>query len=297
MQLRSRSPSSFRAASGVNDRLQPGYVRPGSRYSEVRLIRWALSRCKVGLGLIDSGPLRSPLEEARLRLASSDTAHRVARRSRLRQSARARPGRGRLVALVAVLLIGLGLAGSSGAVYMRVSSLIASLKSADAHLEAGKSLLANGSTKRDLNLLNQARKEFEAAKSGFASAQGQVDSVPLIHDSPGIPKVGRYVNSRVSAVENLGEMGKEIADVGRRATDIDLLLMTPAAPGQPTGSKRLLNILGEAQPSIQIIQQELKAAKAHAAAVDAAVLPGQQRAALVKARASLEKGISGLDEF
>src|SRR5215472_13542061 len=297
MHLRSQSPSSFRAASGVNDRLQPSYVRPGSRYSEVRLIRWALSRSKVGIRLIDSGPLRSPHEEARLRLVSSDTAHRVARRSRLRQSARARPRRGRVVALIASLLIIFALAGSIGVVYVRVNSLIAGFKSAEAHLEAGKSLLANGSTKRDLSLLNRARKEFEAAQVDFASAQGQVDSVPLIHVSPGIPKLGRYVNSRVSAVDNLGEMGKEIADVGRRATDIDLLLMTPAAQGQPTGSKRLLNILGEAQPSIQIIQQELKAAKAHAAAVDGAVLPGQQRAALVKAKASLEKGISGLDEF
>src|SRR5262249_35030911 len=206
-------------------------------------------------------------------------------RSRLRQSARPRSRRGRVVALVAVLLIVLVLAGSSAAAYLRVSSVIASFKSAEAHFEAGKSLLANGSSKRDLNLLKPARKEFEAAKVDFAGAKGQVASVPLIPVGPGIPKVGRYVNSRVSAADNLGEMGKEVSDVGLRATDIDLLLMTPAAPGQAKGSKRLLDILGEAQPSLQIIQQELRAAKAHAAAVDAAVLPGQQRAFLVKAKA------------
>jgi hypothetical protein len=62
--------------------------------------------------------------------------------------------------------------------------------------------------------------------------------------------------------------------------------MTPTAAGQPKGSKRLLDILGEAQPSLQVIQQELRAAEAHAAAVDAAVLPGRQRAALVKARST-----------
>ena len=74
---------------------------------------------------------------------------------------------------------------------MRVSSVIASFKSAETHLEAGKSLLANGSSKRDLNLLKHARKEFEAAQVEFAGAKGQVDSVPLIHVSPGVPKVGR----------------------------------------------------------------------------------------------------------
>ncbi len=178
------------------------------------------------------------------------------------------------------------MASSSGAAYVRVKSVIAGFKSAEAHFEAGKGLLANGSSKRDLSLLDQARKEFEAAKVDFAGAQGQVDSVPLIHVGPGIPKGGRYVNNRVSAVDNLGEMGKEISDVGLRATDIDLLLMTPAAAGQPKGSKRLLDILGEAQPSLQVIQQELRAAEAHAAAVDAAVLPGRQRAALVKARST-----------
>ena len=248
-----------------------------------------------GIRLLDSGPLRSPLEEARLRLG--DSAPRAARSYQLRHAATTRRRRGRIIALIAILFIIVALAGSIGVAYVRVNSLIAGFKSAEAHLEAGKALLANGSSKRDLSLLNRARKEFEAARVDFAGAQDQVDSVPLILAGPGIPKVGRYMKSRVSAVDNLGEMGKEISDVGLRATDIDIMLMTPAAPGQSKGSKRLLEILGEAQPSLQIIQQELRAAKAHAAAVDGSVLPGQQRAALAKAKASLEKGISGLDEF
>jgi Protein of unknown function (DUF4012) len=203
--------------------------------------------------------------------------------------------------LIAIFVIVLGLAGSAGVGYVLarglVSSVSASFKSAESHFESGKSLLATGSNKRDLTLMKQARSEFEAAKADFSNGQRQVDSSPAIHMGPGIPKFGRYVSARVSTAHNLGEMGKEIADVGIRATDIDLLLMTPAAPDQPKGSKRLLNILGEAQPSLQIIQQELRAAKAHAAAVDATVLTGQQQVALVKAKASLEKGIGGLDEF
>ena len=261
-----------------------------------RVPRPSVGGFAAGVRLLDSGPLRLSLEEERRRLVARSSTPRVVRRRRHRYATRERRGLGRTVALVSVLVIVLGI-GSAAFGYVRVSSVIASLKSAETHLETGRSLLSTGSSKRDLGALNQARKEFDAARSDFSSSQGLVDSVPLIHSGSRVPKVGRLVSTRVTAVDNLGEMGKEISDVGLRATDIDLLLMTPAAANQSKGSKRLLEVLTEAGPSLRIIQEELKAAKAHAAAVDISVLPGQERAAFTKAKASLDKGISGLDEF
>src|SRR5262249_20764078 len=86
----------------------------------------------LGIRLLDSGPLRSPLEEARQGLG--DPAPRAARIYQLRHAATPRRRRGRIVAVIASLFIIFTLAGSVGVVYIRVNSLIAGFKSAEAHL-------------------------------------------------------------------------------------------------------------------------------------------------------------------
>jgi len=199
-----------------------------------------------------------------------------------------------LIVLLVVLLVsvpgaGLGYREARGL----QGDVVAHFSAAQAHLERARSLVTQASGPQAQGSLEQARAEFQSARREFGAGIGVVDGSAL----HAVPQVIGPVSSRVGAVDHLGAMGMALCDAGLLSIDVDGLFLAPPAPGQPTGTARLLRTMTQAQDVLPALARDLDRARSEAAAVDPAVLPGAQRPAFAKATADIAKGIAGVVEL
>lgn len=200
------------------------------------------------------------------------------------------------LALIALLVIGI-LAGSgiAGRGYVRdaEAQLVAHFTRGQADLEAGRTLLKQAANDHRPDLIPQAEDRFRAGRSQFAA----------VRDDPNLARLGPlaglpYIKPRAAAVRHLGVMGIALSDAGISACGIETLLLSkPSDDQKGQGAKRVVAILSESRPLVASARASFSTARAEAAAVDPSVLPGSQRKAFAAARASIDKGIAGLDEF
>ncbi|HUY23755.1 MAG TPA: DUF4012 domain-containing protein [Candidatus Saccharimonadales bacterium] len=93
----------------------------------------------------------------------------------------------------------------------------------------------------------------------------------------------------------MAAMGVAISAAGQNLAGLDGDLIKPPSTGQ--AGRTLLTVLDQAQATMVTVKQEFAAAKTAAAGVDVAVLPASQQATFVKAKATIDTALSGIDEF
>jgi hypothetical protein len=171
--------------------------------------------------------------------------------------------------------------------------VIAHFSAAQAHLERARTLLGQASGAQAEATLDQARAEFGRAQVEFRAAAAAVTGTP----ASVVPAVVPVVGSRVAAVENLSAMGLALCDAGLRSVDIDGQFLTPAAPGQPTGTARLLAILSGLRSAVPALRSDLDRASRAVAAIDPSVVPASQQASFQRGRDDIAKGIAAAAEL
>jgi len=197
-----------------------------------------------------------------------------------------------LALLLAVLLLpgaGFGYLAAQGL----QRDVLVHFSAAQTHLERARTLLGQANGAQAQASLDQARGEFEHAQAEFRAAAAAVTGTPARVVPSAVPIAG----SRIAAVLHLSAMGLALCDVGFRSVDIDMEFLKPAAPGQPTGTARLLSILTNLQGSLPALERDLDVANREIAAIDPAVVPASQRAAFQRARDDVTRGIASVDEL
>src|SRR5215472_4005441 len=197
------------------------------------------------------------------------------------------------VAVLAAVLLLPGSALGYRAAQGLQRDVVAHFSAAQAHLERARALLGQASGAQALATLDQARAEFGRAQVEFRAAAAAVTGTPAGAVPTGVPVVG----SRVAAVENLSAMGLALCDAGLRSIDIDSQFLKPAAPGEPTGTARLLTILSGLQATLPALRKDLDDASRDVAAIDPSVVPASQQASFQRARADIAKGIAAVAEL
>jgi len=189
----------------------------------------------------------------------------------------------------------LGFASLNARATQLQAELTADLQAGQKELEAGKASLSQANTKHDASLVPIATGHFAGARSRFLAASQLADNSRLLHGLEYTPGVGDFAHSRHMAVDGIAGMGVALADAGHELSDLDAQLLKPSGAGQAGLS--LLSILDQTSTSVAKVRADLDLAKKAAAFVDVRVVPAGQQSTFVKARATIESAISGLDEF
>src|SRR5215472_5943450 len=197
------------------------------------------------------------------------------------------------VAVLAAVLLLPGSALGYRAAQGLQRDVVAHFSAAQAHLERARALVGQASGAQGLATLDQARAEFGRAQVEFRAAAAAVTGTPAGAVPTGVPVVG----SRVAAVENLSAMGLALCDAGLRSIDIDGQFLRPAAPGEPTGTARLLDILSGLRSTLPALRSDLDRASRDVAAIDPSVVPASQQASFQRARDDIAKGLAAADEL
>ena len=205
------------------------------------------------------------------------------------------------VGITLALVLGIGGGGYVGYASLKQqaaqlqANLTADLQAGQSELEAGKASLTEANSKKDQALVAQANDDFVGAAAQFQAASQLADSSPLLRALETLPIVGEQASSRHTAVTGISGMGVAIAQAGIDLAALDGQLIKRPTSGQQ--GRTVLTLLGEVQPTLAKIRDDLTHAQTSAGAVDIRVLPNGQRATFVKARDTISSGLSGLDEF
>ena len=207
------------------------------------------------------------------------------------------------LSIVLVLAILVGVAGTGALGYLLVkgqadslqAQLASKLKSGQAELEAAKSSLKLANSKHDLTQVTAAKAHFAAAKNDFTAAQSMADGSVLLKSLEKVPMAGHLAQTRHVAVDGIAAMGSSLADAGQDLADLDGQLLKPAGAGQQ--GKLLLDVLNQMGTSLVKIRAELEVAGSAAAGVDPGLVPAAQQATFVKAKATIQSALTGIEEF
>jgi len=199
--------------------------------------------------------------------------------------------------LLVLLLVAVVLGPGAVLGYTRAQALqrdvVTRFNSAQAHLERARTLVGQASGPQAQTGLAQARLEFQRAAADFRAGGALVASPPLSWVPERVPVAG----AEVAAVAHLSAMGLALCDAGLLSVDIDSAFLEPAAPGQPTGTARLVGVLDRVQATLPALAGDLDRAQREVKAVDPAALPASQRASLQRARDDIARGVAGIAEL
>lgn len=173
--------------------------------------------------------------------------------------------------------------------------LTADVQKGQGDLEAGKTALTQANQKHEAALTQKAMSDFTAAKAEFKAAGDTADGSSLLRYLEQVPVAGGQVHAKHLAIDYIADMGSELADAGIQLAKLDAQLIQPAAAG--SAGRTLLTVIGETSQSLTAVRGNLVQAQADADRVDVTQLPGSQRATFGKAKAAIDSGLAGLDEF
>jgi hypothetical protein len=229
----------------------------------------------------------------------------VAHPIRATGSATKRPKRRRraLLALAVIGLILAGLSGGSALAYASVkfqataleAQLTTHLELGQAELEAAKASLKQANANLDEKLIGQAKVHFITAKLQFMTTRQIADNSEVLGRLEGVPAVGQLALSRHTAVDDVAEMGVQLALAGQDVADVDGVFITPSGSGQQ--GRNLLTVLGQVQSKLGPLRTELGAALRAADRVDVGVLPSSQQAAFLRGRGTIGQALAAIDQF
>jgi Protein of unknown function (DUF4012) len=208
-----------------------------------------------------------------------------------------------ILALAITLAILAGIGGGGFLAYGSIkrqatqleSQLTTHLELGQSELEAAKTSLKGANATHDDKLISQAKVHFITAKLNFQTAAEMADSNELLRQLESLPSVGQLARSRHSAVDDLSEMGIQIALAGQDLADLDGQLIKPTGSGQD--GRTLLTIVNQVQGKIGSVRTELNAALKAANQVDVGVLPSGQRTTFVRGRGTISQALSAIDQF
>jgi uncharacterized protein DUF4012 len=224
-------------------------------------------------------------------------------RTRRRRTAR-RSGRPPFLAIRVLVIFLVGIAasvviGDASLVHARQleASLTVDLKAGADELLAGKQSVTDANAKSDPTRLALANQHFSKSRAHFESALHQAQSDLVVGAARLMPVLGpAYVSPRLNAVVAVAEMGVALDDAGAGAASIDAAMLKPAS-GDVHGGERLVQILKTAEPIVPKIVDDLHRAQQQAGLIDVSLLPASQQATISKAKAEIQKGLDGMNEF
>ena len=209
----------------------------------------------------------------------------------------------RLLILGLIVLILLGLAGGTVLGYAEVKTnanqlqadLSYDLQQAQQQLEQGKTTLEQANSKHDAGLAAQAATEFQKSRATFAGVAKKADGSQLLRYVELVPSVGESVHAKHLAVDLISDMGAQLSEAGLQLATLDQNLIKPSSAG--SAGKSFLSVINETSAQLNGVRADLIQAQSDASRVDLGLLPGGQRATLLKARDSIDAGIQALNEF
>ena len=223
---------------------------------------------------------------------------------RLRLSDRRRRRRHALWALAIVVVIVAASGIASAVAYTSVASdakqlqaqITVHVKSGQSELEAGKASLKLANSNHDQALIAQTNVHFTSAKLQFMVARQIADGSHLLQSLEVVPSLGDLVQSRHTAVDAIADMGMAISNAGLELARLDGLLIQPSSAGGQQG-RSLLTVLNETSTSLGVVRKDLDRAQKAAAQVDINVLPADQQAGFLKARATIASALAAVGQF
>jgi hypothetical protein len=210
---------------------------------------------------------------------------------------------GRLTALAIVVAILLATGGGIAFAYSSATRqinevervTITHLEQGQADLEAAKDALKQANATHDDKLIAKARQSFTDARDHFLAAGKAADDSALLRQAEGLPVVGAMARTRHQAVDNVSEMGVELAMAGLDLTDLDAQLIKPAGSGQQ--GQGLLAVVNTVATKTSSVKDKLQLALKAADRVDLTVLPVAQKGTLIKARNTIALALAGIVQF
>ena len=170
----------------------------------------------------------------------------------------------------------------------------ADFRAGQTELEAGRTQLRKANADRNAAELAGAKNHFKAAATHFAAAPPRLHSNHLISMSQFIPGAHDYVGQRVKAVDEISAMGVDLAQAAQEGVDLNATFLQDSGGG---GITKLVPILKQASPTIDRLKQHLKAAEVSAAQIDLNSLTSAQRATVVTARGTVDKGLASINDL
>ena len=205
--------------------------------------------------------------------------------------------RTRLIAAVVAAVLVFGISGTAALAWYAnnsanhlQSSVTNDFDLGQAELEAGKTALLKANTDRSITELDAARAHFKAAEGHFAAASSLLGSNWVINAATNIS----YVGTRIRAADSLSRMGISLSRAALDGVDLDVLFLKPPGAG---GAASLVPIMRQAQPTLTRIRNGLTTAQAAADSTDVGVLSSSQAKQLVRAKDTIRRGLSGLDDL
>jgi uncharacterized protein DUF4012 len=222
-----------------------------------------------------------------------------------RPSHKWRPHRRRRVLIALGLLVALfaGLGGGGAFAYTTVKSkaaqlqaqLTVHLQAGQADLEAAKASLKQANANHDVKLVDQSKSQFLAAKAEFTLTRHTADNSNLLRQLEGLPDVGKQARADHAAVNGVADMGAAISDAGIELCALAAEIIAPPKGAQ--AGRTLLTVLTQANASLVKVRADLQRAQNAVAGVDVSVIPAGQQATLLKAEATIDGALAGMDEF
>jgi hypothetical protein len=200
---------------------------------------------------------------------------------------------------VALLVVG-GLATVGGAWIAQrqardlEAQIGADFKAGQAELESGRAQLRKANADHSTSELAGAKDHFKAAAAHFAAAPPRLHNSRLISLSELVPVARQYVDPRVKAVNEISAMGVQLAQAAQDGVDLNATFLQDSGGG---GIAKLLPVLKLDGPTIDRLKQRLMTAQAAAAQIDLTTLTGAQRATVLTARATIDKGLTSIDDL
>ncbi|HEX6548668.1 MAG TPA: DUF4012 domain-containing protein [Candidatus Dormibacteraeota bacterium] len=218
-----------------------------------------------------------------------------------RPPSRRRRRHGRRNALFAAVLILLLLIGSGGAgAYFEYGQakhvqdvVVAEFTAAQADLQKAKSTLANSTSDKTGDSINEARTYNASARTHFQNGRRIADTSQVLTTAAGLPYASSYVKPRLKAIDELADMGVALTYTVDDAAAIDEQLVKPSSDTASGGAK-MLAVLKAIQPQLDKLKADLTTAKVAVDQVDISVLPKSQQSALTLAKTTIDKGLTGV---
>jgi hypothetical protein len=195
--------------------------------------------------------------------------------------------------LVLILIIGIGSKLLVSDAQLTESRISADLGSGQSRISAARSLLLQGTTTNNPDFFTQGKLQIARARTDFTDAVAVIDQSQLLGDAKSIPVATLYVSPRIRAVDGLVALGLALCDAMRDQIPFDELLATPPIDGRG-GSSRLIEVLQQSIPTLQLVEIDLDRASTALEMVDDAVVPSAQRATVLKARNDVAAGLAGI---
>jgi len=175
------------------------------------------------------------------------------------------------------------------------AQVVMHLERGQTDLEDAKTSLRQANANLDGKQVDKAKADFAAAKLEFLAATKVADNSDLLRQLESLPAVGAKARSQHSAVDNVAQMGVQIAVAGQDLSDLEDLFIKPPASGQ--GTRSLLTIVNQVESKIGPVRAALDSALKAADKVDVNVLPVGQRPTLLRARGTIGLAIGSIDQF